>query len=104
MPLKTNPPRSLVRAAQYLRMSTDHQEWSIEIQSAAIAVYAASHSMGIVRSYVDAGKSGVTITRRKGLQDLIRTVTRRRADFEVVLVYDISRWGRFQDVDESAHY
>ena len=26
------------------------------------------------------------------------------ADFDHVLVYDISRWGRFQDVDESAHY
>lgn len=25
-------------------------------------------------------------------------------DFDTILVYDISRWGRFQDVDESAHY
>jgi hypothetical protein len=28
----------------------------------------------------------------------------RRADFELILVYDISRWERFQDVDESAYY
>ncbi len=27
-----------------------------------------------------------------------------RADFGHILVYDVSRWGRFQDVDESAHY
>ena len=27
-----------------------------------------------------------------------------RADFHVILVYDVSRWGRFQDSDESAHY
>ena len=27
-----------------------------------------------------------------------------RADFDRILVYDVSRWGRFQDADESAHY
>jgi DNA invertase Pin-like site-specific DNA recombinase len=26
------------------------------------------------------------------------------ADFTMVLVYDVSRWGRFQDADESAYY
>ena len=26
------------------------------------------------------------------------------ADFSAVLVYDVSRWGRFQDVDESAYH
>jgi DNA invertase Pin-like site-specific DNA recombinase len=73
-------------------------------QSAAIALYAAAHRMGIVRSYVDAGKSGLTITHRKGLQELIRIVGKHQADFEVILVYDVSRWGRFPDADEAAHY
>ena len=27
-----------------------------------------------------------------------------RADFTAILVYDVSRWGRFQDADESAYY
>ena len=27
-----------------------------------------------------------------------------RADFQAILVYDVSRWGRFQDADESAYY
>jgi len=93
--LPASSPKTLVRAAQYVRMSTDHQECSIEIQAAAIALYAASHNMGIVRSYVDAGKSGLTIARRLGLKELIRTVTRKQADYQVVLVYDVSRWGRF---------
>jgi len=35
---------------------------------------------------------------------LIDDVQSGRADFEVILVYDISRWGRFQDADESAYY
>lgn len=94
----------LRRAAQYVRMSTDQQEYSIANQSAAIALYAAAHNMGIVRSYVDAGKSGMTIDRRDALKDLIQTVQAGRADFSEILVYDVSRWGRFQDCDEAAHY
>jgi DNA invertase Pin-like site-specific DNA recombinase len=35
---------------------------------------------------------------------LIQDVQNERADFDVVLVYDVSRWGRFQDADESAYY
>jgi DNA invertase Pin-like site-specific DNA recombinase len=35
---------------------------------------------------------------------LIEDVRSGRADFGHVLVFDVSRWGRFQDVDESAHY
>jgi len=26
------------------------------------------------------------------------------SNYRVILVYDVSRWGRFQDTDESAHY
>src|SRR5262249_35603257 len=73
-------------------------------QSAAIALYAAAHHIGIVRSFVDEGKSGTTIKGRKALQELLRTVESGTADFELVLVYDVSRWGRFQDSDEAAHY
>jgi hypothetical protein len=35
---------------------------------------------------------------------LISDVQNVRADFNVILVYDVSRWGRFQDTDESAYY
>lgn len=85
-------------------MSTDHQQYSILNQSAAIALYAAAHKLGIVRSFVDEGKSGTTINRREGLQDLLRLVESGDADFKTVLVYDVSRWGRFPDSDEAAHY
>ncbi len=95
---------SLTRAAQYVRMSTEHQEYSIEHQSATIAIYAAAHGMGIIRSYTDGAKSGLTIGGRDALQTLIRTIERGQADFKFVLVYDVSRWGRFQDADESAYY
>lgn len=60
--------------------------------------------MEIVRSYTDSGKSGLRIEGRAGLKQLIADIENDQADFEVILVYDVSRWGRFQDADESAHY
>ncbi|MGV3570350.1 MAG: recombinase family protein [Ramlibacter sp.] len=87
-----------------MRMSTDHQRYSIDNQSALIGAYAATHQMRIVRSYADPGRSGLTMRERPALAALLSDAISGRADFEVVLVYDVSRWGRFQDVDESAHY
>lgn len=92
------------RAAQYLRMSTDMQKYSIENQAAAVAAYAARRAIRIVKTYTDRGKSGVSIAGRDGLKNLISDAQNGRADFDCILVYDISRWGRFQDVDESAYY
>ncbi|MFK4720842.1 DNA invertase Pin-like site-specific DNA recombinase [Bradyrhizobium niftali] len=104
----TAPPEDVaplgLKAAQYVRMSTDAQKYSIENQMAAIAAHAARRHITIVRTYTDAGRSGLRIQGRVGLQDLIRDVQLGRADFDCVLVYDITRWGRFQDVDESAYY
>lgn len=93
-----------IRAAQYVRMSTDRQQYSIQNQAAVIAAYAHTHNMTIVRTYRDEGESGLLIKNRAGLIQLIEDVREGDADFGHVLVYDVSRWGRFQDVDESAHY
>ena len=60
--------------------------------------------MEIVRTYSDAGKSGLKIEGRDGLRKLIDDVESGIIEFDVILVYDISRWGRFQDADESAYY
>ena len=57
-----------------------------------------------MRTYADEGKSGLNIGGREGLQRLLADVRAKNTDFEVILVYDVSRWGRFQDADESAHY
>jgi DNA invertase Pin-like site-specific DNA recombinase len=85
-------------------MSTEHQQYSIANQSDAILKYANEHNMEVVRTYSDAAKSGLTLQRRDGLRALLSDVESGSADYSVVLVYDVSRWGRFQDVDESAHY
>ncbi|MFT3940311.1 recombinase family protein [Rhodopseudomonas sp.] len=93
-----------LRAAEYVRMSTEHQRYSTENQSDAIRSYAARRGYTIVRTYADEGKSGLNMDGRSGLRQLIADVTDGRADFEIVLAYDVSRWGRFQDADESAYY
>ena len=92
------------RAAQYVRMSTEHQQYSTENQGDKIREYAARRNIEIVRTYADEGKSGLRINGRQALQQLIADVQSGKADFQIILVYDVSRWGRFQDADESAYY
>lgn len=94
----------LIPAAQYLRMSTEHQQYSLLNQSAAIASYAEQNGFHVVRTYQDSGRSGLGIKNRPGLTNLLRDAMLRKCGFEAVLVYDVSRWGRFQDCDEAAHY
>jgi DNA invertase Pin-like site-specific DNA recombinase len=103
-PSITQPAPSLLRAAEYVRMSTEHQQYSTENQSEIIRQYAARRGMIIVRTYTDAGKSGLRIDGRDALKQLIQDVETGSADFNAILVYDVSRWGRFQDADESAYY
>ena len=99
-----DPARPMVRAAQYVRMSTEHQKYSTENQGDAISLYAATRGFEIIRTYADEVKSGLNLDGRESLQKLISDVTSGQADYAAVLVYDISRWGRFQDADQSAYY
>jgi len=93
-----------IPAAQYLRMSTEHQQYSTENQARSIEEYAQSHGFRITHTYCDSAKSGLWLKGRPGLRGLLRDVTLGHTDYKAVLVYDVSRWGRFQDTDEAAHY
>jgi DNA invertase Pin-like site-specific DNA recombinase len=93
-----------VRAAQYVRMSTEHQRYSTQNQANEIAKYAKEHGMAVVRTFADDGKSGLSLDGRAGLLKLLSEVQSGQADFSAVLVYDVSRWGRFQDADESGYW
>lgn len=93
-----------VRAACYIRMSRETQRYSAENQAFTISAYAERRGIEIVRTYTDKGKSGLTIKGRHALQSLIADIETGRNDFDMLLVYDVSRWGRFQDTDESAYY
>ena len=93
-----------VHAAAYVRMSTEHQQYSTSNQMDAIREYAARRGLQIVRIYSDEGKSGLNLKGRDALGRMIRDVESGGANFACILVYDVSRWGRFQDADESAYY
>jgi DNA invertase Pin-like site-specific DNA recombinase len=87
-----------IPAAQYLRMSTDHQKYSTQNQEDAIAEYASRRGYAVVRTYADGGRSGLLFKNRTALKELIAHVRSGQADYNTILVYDVSRWGRFQDV------
>jgi DNA invertase Pin-like site-specific DNA recombinase len=94
----------LVAAAEYLRMSTEHQNYSLQNQAEKIQDFAEGHGFEVVKTYSDSGKSGLNISHRPGLQALLDDIESGSVKYEAVLVYDVSRWGRFQDPDESAFY
>lgn len=96
--------RYVVPAAQYLRMSKEHQRYSIRNQARAISAYAAQHGLNIVKTYTDPGNSGLTLRERPGLQALLADVIKPNRMFERILVLDVSRWGRFQNLDQAGHY
>lgn len=67
-------------------------------------VYADRHLIDIVKEYTDGGRSGLNFSGRKDLQAMISDVEAGTQEFSVILVLDVTRWGRYQDVDESAYY
>ena len=86
MVLTTTDPTPF-RAAQYVRMSTEHQQYSTNNQADKILEYARHRNIAIVRTYADEGKSGLSIGGRVGLQRLIADVeylffTQKRAEHE----------------------
>jgi len=85
-------------------MSTDLQKYSTENQLQTIRRYAEQRGYTIVRVFEDSGRSGLRMDGREGLQSLMLEVESGTANFQAILVYDVSRWGRFQDADEGAYH
>lgn len=104
MTLKKINTNTALKAAQYVRMSTDHQQYSTTNQADKIREYAQIHNIEIIQSYEDDGKSGLNINGRPSLKKLLNDVKSGNINFSLILVYDVSRWGRFQDADEGAYY
>jgi DNA invertase Pin-like site-specific DNA recombinase len=91
-------------AAAYFRVSTNRQLYSIEHQKTAVKEYAAKNGFTIVRTYQDIGKSGLTVKKRKAFSSLLKDVAAGDLPYQAILVHDVPRWGRFQDIDESAYH
>jgi hypothetical protein len=77
-------PHLLSRAAQYVRMSTEHEQYSqysLENQLEVIRQYGASHGMEIVQAYSAHGRSGLNIAGREGLNRLMSDVENQTGQF-----------------------
>ena len=102
--MSTHSSGDIVRAAQYLRMSSENQRYSTENQQNAISEYAERNGYAVVASYIDAGKSGLSLKGRGALKQLLSDALATPRAFDAILVLDVSRWGRFQNPDQAAHY
>jgi len=98
---KTNLPPNNVAA--YVRTATTDQHLTSN-QMDIIREYAKRHGQQIVEEYSDVGKGGVSIRDREALAQMIRDVESGQINFSAILLYNVSRWGRLQDADESAYY
>lgn len=92
------------RAVAYVRVSTDQQDYSIKNQMEAIEEYAEKNHLKITEIFKDEGKSGVQLKGRAAMVSLLELVRSGKADFKHLLIYDVSRFGRFQNADEAAFH
>ena len=98
-------PRPQFRAVAYYRHSAqDRQENSIAIQQEQVQQWALDNGVEIIKEFADRGKSGLTAEGRDAFNDMMENWVKQRHDFEFILCLDVSRWGRFQDIDLSATY
>jgi DNA invertase Pin-like site-specific DNA recombinase len=95
---------ALIPAAQYVRTSARFQEAYLERQKRVIAGFAKANGFAIATTYSDEARSGLVLNERSGMQQLLHDVLQKEANYRAILVQDVSRWGRFQDPDEAAHY
>lgn len=94
------------RAIAYYRHSAeDKQENSVPIQREHARKFAEQHGIEIIHEEADEGKTGL-LANRPGFIALFDNWIENDAapPFEYILVYDVSRWGRFQNQNEPAHY
>lgn len=94
------------RAIAYYRHSAeDKQENSVGIQKQHIEKFAAKYNVEVIHEEADEGVSGLT-DHRPAFQRLFDNWIENpeAPPFDYVLVYDVSRWGRFQDLEEATLY
>ena len=95
----------MVRAVAYYRHSAqDRQENSIPIQRDQVREWAEKNGVEIIHEFADAGKSGLNSEGRPAFTEMMDEWVKKRPDFDYILCLDVSRWGRFQDIDLSAQF
>lgn len=94
------------KAVIYLRHSRENaQENSLEIQRQEIEKFAKKYNIEIIGEESDDGVSGLTAD-RPGFRNLFSkwVFNKDAPHIDFIIVYDMSRWGRFQDPNEAGYY
>jgi len=91
--------------AYYRHSAEDKQENSVAIQRQHTEDFAREHNIEIIHEEADEGKSGLLANRPAFERLFGNWIENPEAPhFDYVFVYDVSRWGRFQDQDQAAYY
>lgn len=91
--------------AYYRHSAEDKQENSVAIQRLHVEKFATQHNIEIIHEEADEGKSGLLANRpafKRLFDNWIQNL--EAPEFNYVLVYDVSRWGRFQNQDEAGYF
>lgn len=94
----------LKAVAYYRHSAQDRQENSIPIQKEQVGKCAEENGVEIIHEFSDAGRSGLNAEGRPAFDEMMEEWVCKRNDFDYILCLDVSRWGRFQDIDLSAQY
>ena len=91
--------------AYYRHSAEDKQENSVAIQRQHTEKFARAHNIEIIHEEADEGKSGL-LANRPAFERLFKNWIENpdAPSFEYVFVFDVSRWGRFQDQDQAAYF
>lgn len=85
-----------IKAVAYYRCAAESAE-AIEAQRTAVRDFAKEHRIEIVHEEVDNGESGLSL-QRSGFERLMKSwILNDAAEFSIVLMSNISRFGRFDD-------
>ncbi len=90
------------RAIAYLRKSKDLQEASLEQQKEKILCFAKEHSIKVIEFFAEEA-CGESVEGRPQFRRMIECCKSKEV-FQYVLVYDVSRWGRFENPKEAVYW
>jgi len=101
-----NPKKTFTKhaVAYYRHSAQDRQENSVEIQQDQVRKFAEDNGIQIIEEFVDRGKTGLVTEGREAFQRMLHNIEIGKYHIEYVLVLDVSRWGRYQNLDISAYY